>query len=97
MAIKEKGWEHDEYTIARAHGIAARTALFPDDATYFRIVDCRGSHERELMYWSSDEWCEDSTAIGAVFAAIGMIADGSFDPDQEMYQRHADACDDTEE
>ena len=93
MARKRKGWEQDEFVLAKHKGIEVRTACFPDDASYVRIVDCRGEVERELMYWCSDEWQDDADlcCIGAVFAAIGQVRDGRLDPTEEIYQSHADA------
>lgn len=92
MAKKRKGWKKPEFVLAKKNKIEARTAMFPEDASYFRIVDCRGKVERELMYWNSDEWQEDPdlSCIGAIFAAIGTVRDGTINPDDEMYQKHAD-------
>jgi len=93
MARRMKGWERQEFVLAKKHKIEARTAIFPGSASYFRIVDCRGEVERELMYWCSDEWQAedfDLSCIGAIFAAIGTIRDGTFNPDDEVCQSHAD-------
>lgn len=92
-ARKRKGWEKPEFVLAKKNKIEVRTAQYPDDAEYVRIVDCRGEVERELMYWHSDEWQEDGdlSCIGAIFAAIGSVRDGTLNPDEEMYQRHADS------
>lgn len=84
----------DEFILAKNDGIEVRTACFPNRASYVRIVDSRGEVERELMYWSSEEWQGDDeylTCIGAIFAAIGSVRDGSFNPDEDIYQSHANA------
>lgn len=93
-ARKQQGWEQDEFVIVAKDGIEIRTDTFPKAACYVRIVDTRPEDiERELMYWVCDEWQaddEDCSCIGAIFAVIGEVARGDFDPEKDIYQRHAD-------
>jgi len=100
MACKQSGWEQDEFVLAKHKGIEVRSACFPYPPSYIRVVDTRRAVERELMYWCSDEWQGEDTdlsCIGAIFAVIGTVRDGTFNPNEDIYQSHADAQDDYRE
>jgi len=68
-------------------GLQVRTAAYPKDSNYVRIVQVKGKEVEELAYWDVCEWCEGRECavdtMGAILGAIKEVADGRWTPAHE--------------